>query len=80
MFCVSLYKRHYEKKLIHLLKKQKSALEAKTFGNFTLTFEGKVIGFSRSKSEELMAYLIYGEKDGKTAVWYSPSLKNKIQN
>lgn len=28
---------------------------------------------------ELMAYLIYADKDGKTEVWYSPSLKSKIQ-
>ena len=28
---------------------------------------------------ELMAYLIYSDQDGKNAVWYSPSLKNKIQ-
>ena len=28
---------------------------------------------------ELMAYLIYSDEDGKNAVWYSPSLENKIQ-
>jgi thiamine biosynthesis lipoprotein len=28
---------------------------------------------------DLMAYLIYSDQDGKNAVWYSPSLKNKIQ-
>ena len=27
-----------------------------------------------------MAYLIYSDSDGKNAVWYSPSLKNIIQN
>jgi len=59
MFSVSLYKRHFEKKLIALLKKQKKVLEAKTFGNFTIFFKGKAVAFSRSKSEELMAYLIY---------------------
>ena len=59
MFCISLYKRHFEKKHIQLLKKQKRNIEAKTFGNFTLLYDGKVIGFSRSKSVELMAYLIY---------------------
>ena len=59
MFCVALYKRHYEKKLITLLKRQKKSLEAKTFGNFTLMFDGKAISFSRSKSEELIGYLIY---------------------
>lgn len=59
MFCVSLYKRIYEKKLITLLKKQKTNLEARTFGNFTLMYQNKRIHFSRSKSEELMGYLIY---------------------
>ena len=42
-----------------LLKKQKQSLEAKTFGNFTLLYENKVIKFSRTKSNELLAYLIY---------------------
>ena len=28
---------------------------------------------------ELMAYLIYADKDGKNQTWYSPSLKSKIQ-
>lgn len=27
---------------------------------------------------ELMAYLIYTNDDGKTEIWYSPSLKEKI--
>ena len=55
----SLYKRRTEKKIIMLLKKQKQNLEAKTFGNFTLLYEDKVIKFSRTKSTELLAYLIY---------------------
>ncbi len=59
MFCLALYKRRSEKKIITLLKRQKQSLEAKTFGNFTLLFNNSVIKFSRSKSEELMAYLIY---------------------
>ena len=59
MCCLSLYKRRTEKKIIMLLKKQKQNLEAKTFGNFTLLFGDKVIKFSRTKSTELMAYLIY---------------------
>ena len=42
-----------------LLKKQKQNLEAKTFGNFTLLYNNTVIKFSRSKSQELLAYLIY---------------------
>jgi len=59
MFFLSLYKRHAEKKHILFLKKQKQNLEAKTFGNFTLIYENKVIKFSRKKSEELLGYLIY---------------------
>ena len=58
-FCCSLYKRRTEKKYIMLLKKQKKSLEAKTFGNFTLLYDDKVIKFSRTKSNELLAYLIY---------------------
>ena len=58
-FCLSLYKRSTEKKYIMLLKKQKQNLEVKTFGNFTILYNGKVIKFSRSKSTELLAYLIY---------------------
>ena len=56
---VSLYKRRLQKKQIMFLKKQKQSLEAKTFGNFTLIYEGKTIKFARSKSEELIGYLIY---------------------
>ncbi|MBO4532442.1 MAG: hypothetical protein J5726_01925 [Treponema sp.] len=59
MFCFALYKRRTEKKYIMLLKKQKKSLVAKTFGNFTLLYENTVIKFSRSKSPELLAYLIY---------------------
>ena len=59
MFCLALYKRRIEKKHIQFLKKQKQSLEAKTFGSFTLLYENKVVKFSRSKSEELLAYLIY---------------------
>ena len=59
MFCLSLYKRRVEKKQIQFLKKQKQSLEARTFGNFTLIFENQVVKFSRTKSDELLAYLIY---------------------
>jgi thiamine biosynthesis lipoprotein len=43
-----------------------------------------VMGVEKAKQvlaqhPELMAYLIYSDKDGKNSVWYSPSLKNKIQ-
>ena len=58
-FVCALYKRRVEKKYILLLKKQKKSLVAKTFGNFTLFYEDKVIKFSRTKSNELLAYLIY---------------------
>ncbi len=59
LFGLSLYKRNFEKKHYILLKKQSKSLEAKTFGNFTLLYDNKVIKFSRSKSPELLAYLIY---------------------
>ena len=59
MFVLALYKRRVEKKYIMILKRQKQNLEAKTFGNFTLIYDNKVINFSRSKSLELMGYLIY---------------------
>lgn len=59
MSCLSLYKRGSEKKHIQLLKKQKRSLEAKTFGNFTLLYEDKVVKFSRTKSNEIIGYLVY---------------------
>ncbi|MCR4741382.1 MAG: hypothetical protein K5866_00715 [Treponema sp.] len=59
MICISFYKRKVEKKQVLFLKKQKNNLEAKTFGNFTLIFENKVVRFSRTKSNELLGYLIY---------------------
>ncbi len=59
LFGLSLYKRSFEKKHFVLLKKQKKSLEAKTFGNFTLLYDNKVIKFSRAKSSEFLAYLIY---------------------
>ena len=59
MFCLSLYKRRIEKRQIMFLKKQRQNLEAKTFGNFTLMYENKVVKFSRTKSDELIGYLIY---------------------
>ncbi len=65
MFYFSLYKRRVEKQYLILLKKQKKNLVAKTFGNFTLLYDNKVIKFSRTKSTELVAYLIY--KNGSSA-------------
>lgn len=51
--------RYRMKQYLDLLKRQKVNLEAKTFGNFTLLYKAKAINFSRTKSEELIGYLIY---------------------
>lgn len=59
LFCLALYKRRAEKKYLAILNIQKNCLEAKTFGNFTLLYDNKVIKFSRTKSNELVGYLIY---------------------
>ena len=32
-----------------------------------------------ARHPEMLAYLIYSDKNGKNAVWYSPSLKDKIE-
>ena len=56
---MAFYNRFRLKQKLALLKTQKQNLEAKTFGNFTLFYNNKVIKFSRSKSTELLAYLIY---------------------
>lgn len=40
-------------------------VEAKTFGNFEIFCDGKIIQFGRAKSKELLAYLI--DKNGTTA-------------
>lgn len=42
-----------------------------------------VLGLDKAKTvlerhPELMAYLIYSDKEGENAVWYSPSMKSKI--
>ena len=65
MIFLSFYKRRSEKKYLSLVKKQKNVLEARTFGNFTLLYENKAVKFSRSKTAELVAYLIY--KNGSSA-------------
>lgn len=62
---LSLYKRYTEKLYLSLLKKQKKVFEAKTFGNFTLLYENKAVKFSRSKTMELIAYLVL--KNGSSA-------------
>jgi len=56
---IAVFKRYKEKQFIILLKQQKKSLEVKTFGNFTIIYEGKVVRFSRTKSNELMGYLVY---------------------
>lgn len=58
-FFMVLYKRSSEKKIITFANKQKNSLTAKTFGNFTLIYDNKVVKFSRTKSNELIGYLIY---------------------
>lgn len=92
MFCLSLYKRRIEKKHILFLKKQRQSLKAKTFGNFTLMYENQIVKFSRSKSNELIGYLIYKNgssvktKELITALWgesadsskYGSNLRNLI--
>ena len=62
---LAFYRRSVEKQYLALLKSQKKLLEAKTFGNFTLLYENKVVKFSRVKSAELLAYLVY--KNGSSA-------------
>lgn len=58
MFCLLFYKRRSEKKFLSLITSQKRRLEARTFGNFTLLYENKAVKFTRSKTLELIAYLI----------------------
>lgn len=55
----AFYSRFRLKQQLSILKSQKTNLEAKTFGNFTLMYKNKVVKFTRSKSPELLAYLIY---------------------
>ena len=92
LFGLSLYKRRVEKRNIVFLKKQKQNLEAKTFGNFTLIYENQVVKFNRTKSNELLGYLIYkrgssvNTKELISALWgdnadsarYGSSLRNLI--
>ena len=59
LWAVAIYKRYQEKQHLELLRTQKKNLEVKTFGNFTPLYDKNVIKFSRSKSPELLAYLIY---------------------
>lgn len=58
IFALFFINRYRLKQRLALVKKQRSVLEAKTFGNFTILHEGKAIKFSRSKTTELVAYLI----------------------
>lgn len=65
MIAIALINRYKLKQHLALIKKQKNNLEAKTFGNFTLLYENKAVKFSRSKTMELIAYLIC--KNGSSA-------------
>ena len=56
---IAFFNRFKLKRHLALLKTQKKSLVAKTFGNFTLLFDKKIVKFSRSKSTEFIAYLIY---------------------
>lgn len=68
---------------------QHSILSATVLANNCATADAyatsfMVMGLDKAKNvlekhPELMAYLIYTDKDGKYSVWYSPSMKNKIQ-
>ena len=65
IFTLFFINRYKLKQHLALIKKQKNNLEAKTFGNFTLLYENKAVKFSRSKTLELIAYLIV--KNGSSA-------------
>ncbi len=90
MSWLSFYKQRTEKKYIGMLKRQKSIFVAKTFGNFSLMFDGNVVKFARSKSNELLAYLIYkngssvNTKELIAALWgeyaKSPSYGSNLRN
>ena len=56
---LAAFLRYRDKQYITALKKQKKSLQVKTFGNFTALYDKKVLKFSRTKSNELLAYLIY---------------------
>ena len=58
MLALFFINRNKLKRHLALIKKQKSRFEARTFGNFTLLHENKAVKFSRSKTLELIAYLI----------------------
>ena len=59
MIALAVFSRYRDKQFITAVKRQKKSLEVKTFGNFTPMYDSNVIKFSRSKSNELLAYLIY---------------------
>ena len=56
---IAFVNRFRTKRFLSLIAKQKTELEVKTFGNFTILYNKKVVKFTRSKSTELLAYLIY---------------------
>ena len=65
IFVLFFTNRYRLKQHLALIKKQKESLVAKTFGNFTLLHQNQAVKFSRSKTLELIAYLIV--KNGSSA-------------
>ena len=65
MLGIAFISRRKLKQHLAMIKKQKNSLEARTFGNFTLLYENKAVKFSRSKTMELIAYLVL--KNGSSA-------------
>ena len=65
IFVLFFINRYRLKQRFALVKKQRSVLEARTFGNFTILYEGQAVKFSRSRTTELIAYLIC--KNGSSA-------------
>lgn len=92
IFLLELYKRRVTKENMDAVEKQSLKLKAKTFGNFTLMYDDKVIKFQRKKSSELLAYLVYkngssvNSQELMTVLWgdratssvYGNSLRNLI--
>lgn len=59
LLSLSVVLKFRQKQYLTVLKKQKKSLEVICFGNFTPLYDKKIIKFSRSKSTELLAYLVY---------------------
>ena len=64
-------------KFTGIMKKQKKG-KLLIFSAPSGSGKSTIIGWLMENHPELMVYFIY-DKDGQNAVWYSPSLKEKIQ-